>query len=238
MGRGEGKIRFPFVALPKYLCTPDFFRSPHLFIFLCWIFNRISFEKKTIQVNAQVLDLEPGEFIFGRVICSDDTGISVQSIRTIVKSLHAKRMLKKVTSKSTNKFTVYALVWDCFLESVNHRFDHQINQQVTINQPSANHNQEEENKNKESSSNRYCFFTDMGDDAKDMLAALPTDEQKAIIALFQKRTKEKAIAKPACWIVNCIKKKWHHEKRDTLSSPSDPHHAEVNRKLAKEVQEK
>lgn len=53
-----------------------------------------------------------------------------------------QQWLKKITSKSTNKFTVYKWVWSSFPQTLNH----QKNRKKPNFQPEKNHNQEVENK--------------------------------------------------------------------------------------------
>lgn len=234
MGEGEGKISYRFVPIPKSFCAPEFFRSPNLFIFICWIFGRIAFEKRTVHFYTKVIDLDSGEFIFGRRNCSQETGISEQTIRTLVKFLQTKGMLKKSTSKSTNKFTVYALLWRHFLEIDNQ----QTNMPSTSNQPATNHNLEYKNIEirKQQAAAIVHNFSNLEDPFKTMLSSLPTDEQKKVLKLFKQRSEEKPIANPAAWVSKCIKNGWHKKKElEEVDIQSKLEETKMNRELAQKA---
>lgn len=216
------KVPYPFIALPKSICTTEYYRSPNMFIFLTWIFSRISFCKKSFPMNSKIISLDLGEFIFGRHSCSKETCLSEQSIRTMISSLALQGILKKITTKSTSKFTVYKIVWDHFIDSSNQ----QSNFQPTSNQPAINHKQEAEYK-KES---RQAAAIVKENAQFDLLSP---EEQKAILALYNIRSSKKPISNPFGWIADCIKGGWHKSSMPIELACSD---VEENRVLAKQIQ--
>ena len=79
----------------------------------------------------QVVDLEPGQFVFGRKAASLELNMSEQRIRTCLKKLEC---LQNISVKSTNKFSIISIInWHCYQQ------DKEINnQQSTNNQPTIN----------------------------------------------------------------------------------------------------
>ena len=60
--------------------------------------------------NNQIVQLKRGQFITGRRVLSNDTGISEQRIRTILKLfIHTQQINQQIT----NKYSIYSIVnWD------------------------------------------------------------------------------------------------------------------------------
>jgi len=82
-----------------------------------------------------LIDLERGQFSAGRFQLSEWSGLSEQSVRTSLKHLHD---LDMVTSKPTNKFTVYTIVNYGQYQDCDDTTNQQTNQQLTNNQPTTN----------------------------------------------------------------------------------------------------
>jgi len=88
------------------------FENPKLLKFWLYCLMKASHKKHTAMVGLQVVELEPGQFIFGRKIAAKETKLSQQSIRTFLKIL---KNLQNLTIKSTNKFSVITIVnWDTY----------------------------------------------------------------------------------------------------------------------------
>ena len=81
------------------------------------------------------LDLERGQVSAGRFQLCEWTGLSEQNVRTSLKHLHD---MKIITSKPTNKFTVYTFVNYGQYQDSDDVSNQQINQQLTNNQPTTN----------------------------------------------------------------------------------------------------
>lgn len=137
-------LQYQFDPLPQYFrkygwLKPKLNGDHHLMAtFLMWTFGRCSTQPQVIYHDHKEMLLEPFEFIFGRRMCSVETGISEQTLRTMINQLNSGvhgKILEKSTSKSTSKFSVYRWSTAILSESSNQ----QINQQVTSNQPATNH---------------------------------------------------------------------------------------------------
>ena len=121
-------------------------QNPDLWLFWCWCLLKATHKPKKQMVGFQVVELQPGQFVFGRKKAATELPLSEQTVRTCVKKLET---LQNLTIKSTNKFSIITIVnWDAYQE-INQQDNQQDNQQVTSSQPAANHKQEvKECKNK------------------------------------------------------------------------------------------
>ena len=81
------------------------------------------------------VELERGQLSAGRFQLCEWTGLSEQSVRTCLTHLIN---MKIITSKSTNKFTVYTIVNYGQYQDNEVATNHQTNQQSTNNQPTTN----------------------------------------------------------------------------------------------------
>jgi len=100
----------------------------HLYLHMLMKANREPRKWRGIQVDA-------GQFIGGRESLSFDTGISVQTIRTCIARLQESGLL---TSKPTNKYTIFTLVKWGSVGWGEEDANQQTNQQLTSNQPTTN----------------------------------------------------------------------------------------------------
>lgn len=88
---------------------------------------------KPLNIGMKFVDR--GQFISGRHKLAENIGVSEQQVRTCLEKLH---MLKMVTSKPTNKFTLYTIINYGQYQDCNTDANQQVNQQVTNNQPTSN----------------------------------------------------------------------------------------------------
>lgn len=87
----------------------------------------------------QVVKLQPGQFIFGRVSASKELKMSERTIRTCLDKL---KNMKNVTIKTTNRYSIISIVnWDIY--QPNRPTDDQQNDQpATSRRPADDHKQE------------------------------------------------------------------------------------------------
>lgn len=124
--------------IPRYFRENGWFKNPKMLIFLHWAFARCSTEKRVIYHIQKAIELDPFEFIFGRRICSEETGLTENEIRSCIHQLNHTpfgTFLQKATSKSTNKYTVYKWSITGFSKTNNQ----QRNQQTTSRPPADHH---------------------------------------------------------------------------------------------------
>jgi len=143
MQNREKKILFAFTAIPNFLLLQEHFQDHALILLMLWLFRRTDYKRHSAFLEGKTVELEAEEFIFGRKKCAEETGLSEQVIRTRLNRLLNHRWISKISTKSTNKFTVYKWVWENFPYYANH----QVNPKKTAHQPQKNHNQEEKKPN-------------------------------------------------------------------------------------------
>lgn len=196
------KIPFFFTPFPNLFFETEFFANANLIKFALWALRRTSFAN--------------GEFIFGRQQCSQETGVSEQRLRTIVNQLTNQQLILKVTSKSTNKYTIYKWLWEHF----SHFANQQCNRKSTSNQPQTNHitdiDIEKEQQQRAASAPLAAASFSLEGKAKKLLDLLPSHERDAIASLYRQRIKTQPIANPDAWFIKCMEEGWHLENKIIL----------------------
>jgi hypothetical protein len=117
----------------------DTWKNQNLWRLWTWCLLKATHCNMVQMVGYQEVSLEPGQFIFGRMKASQETGLSEQQIRTTLDSLRKRQNL---TIKSTSKYSVISIVkWEEYQsESTNNLPSQQpaINQQITTNKHNKN----------------------------------------------------------------------------------------------------
>jgi uncharacterized phage protein (TIGR02220 family) len=111
--------------------------AQHPEYFAAWVHLLCMASHKPHQqiVGTKVVDLQPGQLVFGRQRFSATTGISENKVRA---SLSVLKDLRMITSKSHAKFSVITITnWSKYQESAPAN-----NQHSTSTQPALNHEQE------------------------------------------------------------------------------------------------
>lgn len=128
-----------WIKLYRSLLTCGFFNNPNLSHFWVWCLLKASHAEHEVCVNYSIVELKPGQFIYGRKVAAAETGLSEQNIRTCIKALKSTNNL---TIQSTNLYSVVTIckwgVYQSSTNSPNQPSNHQANQQVTSNQPTGN----------------------------------------------------------------------------------------------------
>lgn len=111
-----------------------------------WCLLKASHKEFDMIVGCQQVHLMPGDFVFGLNKASDELGISIRSIRTIIDFL---RKSKNLTIKTTNKFSIISIVnWDTYQQEETSS-DKQTDKQPTSYRQATDNKQEcKELKNK------------------------------------------------------------------------------------------
>ena len=136
-------------------------QNPHVWTFWTWCLLKASHRHHRQMVGWQTVDLEPGQFVFGRDKAAHELNMSSQTVRTCVDKL---RRMGNITTKATNKFTIISIVnWEAYQQEgqeANQQANQQHNQHVTSSQPAANHRQEcKKGKNEERGTPPERFLT-------------------------------------------------------------------------------
>ena len=117
-----------YVKLWRKSLESPIWQNHNLWRFWEWCLMKATFKPRVGKVGFQDVQLEPGQFIFGRLTASKETGLSEQTIRTSIDSLRSSQNL---TIKSTNKYSIISIVkWAEYQEEVTSK--------VTNKQPATN----------------------------------------------------------------------------------------------------
>lgn len=161
-----------YVKLWRRSISSGWIRKHDLWVFWTYCLMKASHKRHKVLIGNQQVELEPGQFPFGRRIASEETGLSERKIRS---SLDCLKNLGNVTIKSTNKFSIITVVnWDIY-QGDKAENDQLNDQRATSNRPHTRMKEGKEgNKNKE----KYGDFVLL---AEDEYKGLCADYGKAII---------------------------------------------------------
>lgn len=97
-----------WIKLHRKLLDSPIWGSPGLVTFWIWCLMKANTSKKyTFYFNSTEVTLKPGQFITGRKIAAEETGISECSVRKYFKILEKQKMIKR---KVTNRYTLVTIV--------------------------------------------------------------------------------------------------------------------------------
>ena len=113
--------------------------QPTAFYLYSFLLLRATHKQKSFVAGGAVFNLDPGQILVGRNKLSEETGLSVQQIRTALELL---KKLSIITCETTNKCTIVSIVnWDTYQNqqpAVNQQSNQQSNQRSTSGQPAVN----------------------------------------------------------------------------------------------------
>ena len=134
-----------YVKLYRRLLENPIFQKPNVLIVFLYCLLRANYTRKEILWNGKRMVIERGSFITGREKIARETGLSVQKVRTALAILELQGIIKKSTTKSTNKFSYRTVCnYDTYQDS-NRSNNQQTNQQATSKQPQLRSNKKEKN---------------------------------------------------------------------------------------------
>lgn len=144
------QIPFRFDHKPHYFRDNGWFKpkkdGSHIkrLLFIDWAFSRCwAIEREIFHDNKKII-LKPYQFIFGRRVCSEETGLTEDEVRTQVFSMQKAGFLKNAPNKTPSRFTIYEWVEEAFSEN-----NPQVNPQLTPKSPpSQPHNTDIHNSDK------------------------------------------------------------------------------------------
>ena len=136
-------------------------KNHKVWIFWTYCLMKANHEKNyKCIVGFQEVPLMPGQFVFGLKVASEETGLSIQNIRTCLVFL---KKYQNLTIKPTNKFSVITIInWETYQHN-DIKTNKQTNTRVTSSQQTSNNIQEHKNirtKEKEYSANLKEFTSD------------------------------------------------------------------------------
>lgn len=127
-----------YVKLWRCIEDTGLIGQPTAFYLYSYLLLKATHKAKSFVVGGAVFNLDAGQVLIGRNKLADETGLSVQKIRTALELL---KKLSFITCKSTNKCTIVSIVnWDTYQQRQpedNQQYCQQTNQQVNQHLTSA-----------------------------------------------------------------------------------------------------
>lgn len=156
-----------WVKVSRKLLTSAIASKPEYLAVWMHLILSASYKPGEVLVGHQVVKLEAGQLVFGRIKFAQQIGVSEHALRMALKSLEK---LQQITIKSQSKFSVITVVnW------AKYQTDSPANhQQATINQPASRHNKEvQEIQEEDQKLPRKPAKADLDDDAEGSQKAKP-----------------------------------------------------------------
>lgn len=124
-----------WVKVSRKLLTSAISSKPDYLAVWMHLMLSASYKAGEVLVGHQIIKLEAGDLVFGRLKFSQQIGVSEHTLRMALKTLEK---LQQITIKSHSKFSVISITnWQKY--QVDSPADHQ---QPTSNQPAIHHNKE------------------------------------------------------------------------------------------------
>jgi len=156
-----------WISLHRKLLDNPIFCNPDLLRLWIWCLLKATHKKHQQMVGLRVVELDPGQFIFGRKSASKELGYSENKTYRLLKTLEE---LKNISVNSNNKFSVVTIVNWQFYQSENTDNRQQIDNKQTTNRQQIDTNNNVNNVNK------YIY----SDFVKKMLPIYPGKKVKAV----------------------------------------------------------
>ena len=182
-----------YVKLWRCIEDTGLIGQPTAFYLYSYLLLKATHKAKSFVVGGAVFNLDAGQVLIGRNKLADETGLSVQQIRTALELL---KKLSFITCKSTNKCTIVSIVnWDTYQQQQpednqqdGQQTNQQVNQHLTSAQPAPNQRlttiQECKNINNNTPSNEGVVAAEPGDDEKPMKKSCPPCPHKQLVEAY------------------------------------------------------
>ena len=101
-----------YVKLWRKSLDNDWLTNYKLWAFWCWCLLKATYRPHKAIVGLTHIDIDPGQFIFGRKKCSKETGLSDKTVRSC---LHSLKTAGNLAIKSTNKYSIISIInWELY----------------------------------------------------------------------------------------------------------------------------
>jgi len=125
-----------YVCMWRKSLDSSVFKNANVWYFWSWCLMKASHKKYTAVLEFKEVNIEPGQFIFGRRKAAKELSLSEQEIRTCVRFLEK---IKNITQTSTQRFSIISIVnWDIY-QGNGTLTNPTCNPSLTQLQPIANH---------------------------------------------------------------------------------------------------
>lgn len=150
-----------YVKLWRKSSDSGLMSNPSLWLFWTWCLLKASHKKTTVMVGYQNVDLEPGQFVFGRRKAASTLNLSEMVVRRCLESL---KIAERITIKRTNKYSIITIInWDRYQSDEcesNQQTNQQQTTQTTSNEPATSQQRATNKNEKEYKRNIKTFLSD------------------------------------------------------------------------------
>lgn len=125
-------MRKGYVKLYRKSLDSGLIRNHKAWILFTYCLLKATHKKRKAVIGRQQFMLFPGQFVFGRRVAAEETGLTEQQIRTALQTL---KTLQILTIQSTNKFSIITIInWSNY-QAPEPEVNQQSIQNLTSNQP-------------------------------------------------------------------------------------------------------
>lgn len=121
-----------YIGLFRDSLKHRYFKNVNLWHFYQYCMLKATYKPHSLMVGNQTVNLEIGEFVFGRKVASSDTGLTEREVRTCLSVLEKDG---KVTIKTTNKYSIIKVIKFSSWQDTYKTNDQQHDQQATNKRP-------------------------------------------------------------------------------------------------------
>jgi len=145
-----------YVPLFRSLLNHRYMADAHKFQFWVWCLLKATYKERKVLIGNQTIELQPGQFIFGRKEAAKALGTTERKIRTLLE-FFSSYTEEKLTIKTTNRFSIITVInYTTYMEKVK-QFDQQNDQHTTSTRPAHDHKQEGKRKKKNKTSSDFSL---------------------------------------------------------------------------------
>ncbi|HCV7610780.1 TPA: DnaD domain protein [Staphylococcus aureus] len=155
-----------WIKLHRKLLDSPIFQNEKLFKVFAYCLMKASHKDHTQLVGRRVVELEKGQFVFGRKRASEELRLKESTVRDYIKLLEN---LGTIVVKSDNKFSVITVVNWAIYQSMEENSDSKNDNKSTTNQQQINTNKNVKNgdnvkngENEKKKTTAFDFFQDNG----------------------------------------------------------------------------
>lgn len=165
-----------FILLHRQITESAVFKNPNLLKFWIYCLCKVSHKEHTTMVGLQEVNLQKGQFVFGRKVASTELNFTESSTYKYLKTLEKMQM---ISINSNNKFSVVSVInWGKFQTD-----KQESNNKVTTTQQQDN-NKATTKKQQSNTNNNDNNVDNVDNDKKKDKDVLP-DKSDDIISFFE-----------------------------------------------------
>ena len=131
-----------WLKLHRAIMVSSVFSNPKLLKFWIWCLCKASSKPHTERVGLQEVNLEKGQFVFGRFVAADELGMTNSSVYKYLKVLEKEQM---IVVKSNNKFSLVSIVNWCLFQDKKDKEEQQNDNKETPKEQQSNTNKNVKN---------------------------------------------------------------------------------------------